>query len=82
MQCPQCQHENAIDAKFCDDCGTPFAGPCSACGTENRPGARFCKACGISLVTQTPANSSSQSKQRYTEAELRFQALLPADTPT
>jgi zinc-ribbon domain len=25
MQCLQCQHENASDAKFCSQCGTPCA---------------------------------------------------------
>ncbi len=35
MQCPQCQHENAPDAKFCNECGTPLASRCPACETEN-----------------------------------------------
>lgn len=34
MQCPQCQYENAPDAKFCNECGTPQALHCCACGTE------------------------------------------------
>jgi len=30
MKCLRCQHENRLSAKFCDECGTPLAGPASA----------------------------------------------------
>jgi signal transduction histidine kinase len=26
MQCPRCQHENRLQAKFCEECAAPFAG--------------------------------------------------------
>ena len=28
MQCLQCEHENASDAKFCNQCAAPFAPVC------------------------------------------------------
>lgn len=60
MRCSQCQHENASDANFCDECGSPLARPCPDCGAENRPGARFCKQCGTSLTEPTPSFSPTQ----------------------
>jgi hypothetical protein len=26
MHCPRCQHENRPQAKFCEECGSPFTG--------------------------------------------------------
>lgn len=26
-QCPQCQHENAVDAEYCDECGAMYVSP-------------------------------------------------------
>ncbi len=69
MQCPQCQHANAPDAKFCDECGTSLTGPCTACGIENRPAAKFCKACGTSLLPHVVQNQP--------DAESRLHAVLP-----
>ncbi len=49
MRCPQCEHENPPDARFCNACGTGLAGACRACGHANAPGSRFCNACGQAL---------------------------------
>ena len=62
MLCPQCQQENREDAKFCDECGTPFATLCHHCGIANRPGAKFCTECGTSLATQPPVSISAQQE--------------------
>lgn len=35
MRCPECQHENPIDAKFCNQCATPLSRP-SPGGAERR----------------------------------------------
>ena len=78
MQCPQCQHENASDAKFCNQCATPFVPVCSACGHENTADAKLCNQCGTSLIAPTSATSSVQSVQQAVESESRFQALIPA----
>ncbi len=49
MQCPQCQHDNPLQAKFCLQCGTRFALSCVNCGTELPVGAKFCLECGQQL---------------------------------
>ncbi len=78
MQCPQCQHDNLADAKFCNECGIPLAMRCSACGTENPPGAKFCKECGASIVTSTPVPASPQSqRQPAPEQELEPLSYTP-----
>jgi class 3 adenylate cyclase/predicted ATPase len=50
MQCPQCQHENPEDARFCNSCGAKLEAVCPACGHVNPPGSRFCNACGHNLA--------------------------------
>jgi hypothetical protein len=45
MECPQCQHENPPQSKFCLDCGAPWPG-CPSCGIELPAGAKFCNECG------------------------------------
>ena len=47
MNCPACGGENRAGAKFCAECGTPFAKMCSNCNAELRPAAKFCDECGI-----------------------------------
>ncbi len=49
MQCKQCNSDNAEGAKFCSECGTPFANRCTKCGHENSASAKFCSECGTSL---------------------------------
>ena len=48
--CSSCGTENRPGAKFCMECGTPFAAGCPACGTVNPPGAKFCAECATPLV--------------------------------
>jgi hypothetical protein len=78
MQCLQCQHENASDAKFCNQCGVPFALACSACGRENTVDAKFCNQCGLSLMSPASLSNASQSVQSEAESESRFQELILA----
>ncbi|HSD85598.1 MAG TPA: ABC transporter substrate-binding protein, partial [Anaerolineae bacterium] len=49
MQCPNCSHDNQVDARFCQNCGQPLERACSNCGTSNATDARFCKQCGATL---------------------------------
>jgi len=46
LNCPACAQENRPGAKFCAECGTPFAKVCSSCNSELRPEAKFCDECG------------------------------------
>jgi class 3 adenylate cyclase len=76
MQCPRCQHENRQERRFCAECGAPLDLACLACAFVNEPGERFCGGCGVAL---SGASSSRAPFGRHeTEAELRFQAVLPA----
>jgi len=49
MKCPRCQAENAMAARFCEDCGGRLTLACPQCGAEVSPGKRFCRACGTAL---------------------------------
>ncbi len=49
MHCPRCQAENAVDARFCEDCGARLALACPQCGADVSPGKRFCRSCGTAL---------------------------------
>jgi hypothetical protein len=71
MQCPRCQHENAADAAFCDECGARLEAVCSGCGESNRLGAKFCRKCGQALSTAAPsAPSRFETPQSYTPKHL------------
>ena len=73
MQCPRCQHKNAVDAAFCDECGARLETVCSGCGESNRSGAKFCRKCGHGLglsavVPSTP--SRFDTPETYTPKHL------------
>jgi hypothetical protein len=35
MRCPSCNHDNSVDASFCDTCGAKLESICATCGTTN-----------------------------------------------
>ena len=71
MQCPRCQHENAADAVFCDECGASLESVCSGCGESNRSGAKFCRKCGQGLSTTVASPPSRfDSPHAYTPKHL------------
>ena len=49
MKCPGCEHENAVAAKFCEQCGLSLARVCSHCGGHPSATAKFCAQCGHPL---------------------------------
>src|SRR5262249_36057349 len=53
MRCPQCGHENAVEMKFCGECGTRLAILCRECGALNAPAQKFCGECGARLGSGT-----------------------------
>src|SRR5713101_1482361 len=67
MTCLRCQHENPVDATFCDECGARLEAACGACGEPNRPAAKFCRKCGQPLI-QTDRGSQTNSS-RFTSPE-------------
>src|SRR5437867_3487435 len=50
MRCPSCDHDNPDSARFCLECGTPFAFRCAGCGAELPGSAKFCLECGAAVV--------------------------------
>ena len=48
VECPECQHANDAEARFCDQCGGQMVTrkTCSSCSTTNNASARFCDQCG------------------------------------
>src|SRR5579862_1777526 len=49
MKCPNCQHDNPSDAKFCEACATPMARLCANCGSPVSAAAKYCSQCGHAL---------------------------------
>ena len=45
MKCPNCEHENVVEAKFCEECATPLERACANCGSRVSPIAKFCPHC-------------------------------------
>jgi class 3 adenylate cyclase/predicted ATPase len=77
MQCPNCQCENRVGAKFCNECAAPLPLRCPACGTENRPGAKFCNECAASLTEaggRYPQATGSKPAQQPAKGERRGRA--------
>lgn len=67
MQCPNCGHTNAADAKFCAQCGTGLTITCGVCSTVAVPGAAFCTNCGAALGSEA---SGASELARYLPQEL------------
>jgi class 3 adenylate cyclase/tetratricopeptide (TPR) repeat protein len=63
MKCPKCQHENTLEAKFCEECAAPLARACANCGSEVSTTAKFCPQCGHRLppVVDTTRFTSPKS---------------------
>ena len=64
MTCTSCGTENRPGAKFCIECGTPFAATCPTCGTVNPPAAKFCSECATALQgAPRPADGDAAAAQ-------------------
>ena len=75
MQCPKCQHENALEAKFCEECATPLARVCANCGSQVSFSAKFCSQCGRPLQTAADVNRLASPKS-YTPQHLAEKILI------
>jgi class 3 adenylate cyclase/tetratricopeptide (TPR) repeat protein len=71
--CPACAAENREGAKFCNECGTPFALGCPSCGVPHHPGQRFCDECGAAL------SEPARVAEPVPAAELRVVSVLFVD---
>ena len=83
--CPQCQHDNPGDAKFCVECGLRLALKCLTCGTELPSGAKFCKECGRAVGKPAPSppirfgSPDSYTPQHLAERILTSKAALEGE---
>lgn len=74
MRCSNCETDNALDAKYCVDCGAALARTCASCSHANVLTARFCAQCGATLATAAPV-----AKAFPIDAELKQITVLFAD---
>lgn len=72
MQCIRCQHDNPVEAKFCNGCGTRLELICPQCKGSNPPGSRFCGQCAaqLSASATNPSSPRFESPQAYTPKHL------------
>lgn len=57
MECPDCNHPNRPEAKFCQNCGGRLTGVCTTCSAKLPDGAKFCIECGQSVAESVPSES-------------------------
>jgi class 3 adenylate cyclase len=69
MKCPRCQHENSIEAKFCEACATSLARLCANCGSPALAAAKYCSQCGRAL-NATAEDTRYSSPRNYTPQHL------------
>ena len=79
MKCPKCDHDNAAQAKFCEQCATPLARVCGNCGSAVSATAKFCSDCGH-LVALGPNDRSLRPPKSYTPRYLADQILTARAT--
>src|SRR6516225_4648642 len=79
MKCPKCHHDNAAQAKFCEQCATPLARVCGNCGSSVSATAKFCSDCGH-LVALGPNDRSLRPPKSYTPRYLADQILTARAT--
>ena len=69
MKCLRCDHENAVDARFCEQCGAPLARVCAHCVSYALSTAKFCPQCGR-LLAAVAGNDRVVSPKVYTPQHL------------
>ncbi|MBV8360349.1 MAG: AAA family ATPase, partial [Deltaproteobacteria bacterium] len=55
MHCAKCGTDNAVGARFCNQCGAPLNQRCPKCNFESAPEAKFCSQCATSLAMPSPS---------------------------
>src|SRR3954463_8332213 len=74
MKCPNCQCENAVSAKFSEECSAPLAQTCADCGAQMSPKAKFCSECGRPSKAVTASRFASPKS--YTPQHLADKILI------
>ena len=49
VPCGHCQSGNAVDRRFCGQCGKPLYEKCPSCAADCRTGEAFCGGCGVRI---------------------------------
>jgi class 3 adenylate cyclase/tetratricopeptide (TPR) repeat protein len=70
MKCPQCQHENRPQAKFCEECATTLARTCASCGAQLSAAAKFCPQCARPAAEYAVRQPRLASPDAYTPKHL------------
>lgn len=72
MFCSCCQHANAADAVFCEECGTKLWQLCLGCQQPLTSKAKFCKFCGLKVAGSSSAEPAQRlvTRQAYTPQHL------------
>src|SRR3954471_14548641 len=70
MKCATCQHDNRVQAKFCEECASPLPRACTNCGTVLAINAKFCIECAHPVAQSTAAAVRFASPQVYTPKHL------------
>jgi sulfatase modifying factor 1 len=65
--CPECGGENALDAKFCEECGAGMTRGCPECGLENSVNKPFCKGCGTDIQGFLDLTDIVSRMEKYSE---------------
>ena len=83
QHCARCSSASPDGAKFCPECGTPFAAACTNCG---RPpgGGKFCMECGVPLAgasarPSVPPSSAPAAFDAISVSERRTTSVLFGD---
>src|SRR5262249_10069978 len=83
MKCPNCEHENSVGAKFCEQCATPLGRACENCGSAVSSTARFCPECGhpVKPIADDPryASPTSYTPQHLADKILAARATLEGE---
>ena len=75
MRCPNCDHENDHQARFCINCGAEIAPTCPNCGSPVTPDQNFCGTCGFKLNPEAAARIGQASPASYTPSHLASRIL-------
>src|SRR6266487_1533603 len=83
--CLSCGTQNALERRFCMECGAALTVACPDCGSANEPGSKFCGVCGhrIEGASDRPEALGSAAApvavQPPATAERRLVSVLFAD---
>jgi len=84
MNCPNCQHENPDDARFCGECGAGVAKEitCASCGRSSPGDQKFCHGCGARLgeaATQPERDPRAYTPKHLADKILQSKSALEGE---